>query len=138
MASRTMNGISTELLDEEAERKLWREYRSATDRGAAHRDLVEKYLPLVIHVVERLSIRVRQQIEKEELLSVGVVGLHHAIRGFSTDRGVSFSSYARKRIKGSILDELRRQDHLTRSQRKEYRTICRKIREYAEAMGIHR
>jgi RNA polymerase sigma factor for flagellar operon FliA len=120
---------------ESAERRLWEDYRRNSDKGAAHRALVEHYIPLVVKIVERLSIRVRQQIEKQELLSVGVLGLHHAIRGFSKDRGVSFASYAQKRIKGSILDELRRQDHLSRSQRKEYRDICAKIRIFTEENG---
>ncbi len=126
---------SMQDVDPQVENRLWDAYRRGPDKDEAYRQLVEFYLPLVVHTVERLSIRVRQQIEKEELLSVGVVGLHHAIRGYSKDRGVSFANYARKRIKGSVLDELRRQDHLSRSQRKEYRELCAKIRIYTEEHG---
>ena len=119
----------------EEEERLWQQYRR-TGAEAAYRNLVEFYLPLVAQVTERLSIRIRQEIEREELLSVGVVGLHHAVQRYRREdaRG-GFQAFARKRIRGSILDELRRRDHLSRGQRRAYRRICTLIREFVEGEG---
>ena len=117
-------------------KKLWHHYKKGPDKDAAYTRLVEVYLPLVVRIVERLSIRVRQKMEKDELVSAGVLGLHQALRAYSFDRGVEFEIYARKRVRGSILDELRRQDHLSRGQRQEYRKICETIRKITETNGV--
>ena len=98
------------------EKELWKKYNKKHTHDV-HEQLVSLYLPLVFKQVERLSIRVRENIEKNELIGAGVVGLHNALTKYSPDKNASFPTFASFRIKGALLDELRKQDHLTRNQR---------------------
>jgi len=109
------------------EATLWQQYRRQPSAEQPRATLVEFYLPLVAHVVERLNMSIRSRVEKTELLSIGVLGLHDAISSFAKDKGIPFAAFARKRIYGAIMDELRKQDHLTRDQRRNYRKICAAI-----------
>jgi RNA polymerase sigma factor FliA len=79
--------------------------------------LVERHLPLVRSFVERMKRKVPQTIEAEELHSVGVTGLVVAARNYRAAQAGSFAAYAATRIRGAILDELRRQDWMSRSGR---------------------
>lgn len=118
----------------DSETSIWNVYIASRDRDI-HEKLVEMYLPLVIKQAARMSIRVRQHVEKEELIGAGVMGLHNAISNFKPGQGVQFSTFASLRIKGSIIDELRKQDHLTRNQRKKYKDICQTISELTNELG---
>jgi len=111
----------------EKEEKLWEQYWTIPDNSTLHVQLVELYLPLVVKAANKMSYSVRQKVPLEELLSSGVIGLHYAISNYSKEKGVLFSTFAFKRIRGAILDELRSQDHLTRTQRNCYREICAAI-----------
>ncbi len=116
------------------ETSLWKAYMSSKDRSL-HEKLVEMYLPLVYKEVSRLSIRVRQKMEKDELVSAGVIGLHNAVIKFDPGKGFQFSTFATMRIKGAIVDELRKQDHLTRHQRSHYKKICEVIQHLTNTLG---
>ncbi len=126
--------IPKKPIAEDDETRLWKTYWRATrtERSRVHGELVELYLPLVARAVERMSIRVRDKVQKEELLSAGVLGLHDAVSNFTCTKGGSFRAFARKRIHGAIIDELRNQDHLTRCQRQNYREICATIKTLSE------
>jgi len=80
--------------------------------------LVMNYLPLVKYVVDRLPVTSLPQISREDLISSGVIGLLKAIESFDPLRGVKFKTYAIPRIRGAIMDELRRLDWIPRSLRK--------------------
>lgn len=120
--------------NKDSENSIWKTYIATRDRDI-HEKLVEMYLPLVIKQAARMSIRVRQHVEKEELIGAGVMGLHNAISNFKPGQGVKFSTFANLRIKGSIIDELRKQDHLTRNQRQKYKEICQTIAELTNQYG---
>ena len=79
--------------------------------------LVLDYLPLVNYVLGRLGINVPNHIDREDLFSSGVIGLINASRQYDPNRGASFKTYAYTNVKGAILDELRRQDFVPRTQR---------------------
>lgn len=79
--------------------------------------LVLDYLPLVNYVLGRLAINLPQHIDREDLFSAGVIGLMHAARQYDANRGASFKTYAYTTVRGAILDELRRQDFIPRTQR---------------------
>jgi RNA polymerase sigma factor for flagellar operon FliA len=79
--------------------------------------LVLDYLPLVNYVLGRLAINLPQHIDREDLFSAGVIGLMHAARQFDPNRGATFKTYAYTAVRGAILDELRRQDFIPRTQR---------------------
>jgi len=119
----------------EEESRLWSEFKADPSSDSARVRLVELYLPLVAKVSNTMPAQVRQKVPFEELVSSGVLGLHDAISSFSADRNASFSTYAFKRIKGAILDDLRSQDHLTRTQRGSYKELCAAISELTQALS---
>ena len=89
-----------------------------------HREeLVIKYAPLVKYISERMAIRLPMNITKEELNSAGILGLFDALDKFDSEMGIKFETYAEHRIRGAILDELRKMDWLPRSIRDDIRRI---------------
>lgn len=79
--------------------------------------LIVKYAPLVKHIVERFVMRLPSHVNKEDLLSVGTIGLISAIERFDETRNVRFETFAGFRIRGAILDEMRAHDTFSRSSR---------------------
>jgi len=86
-------------------------------------ELVIKYAPLVKFIAERMAVRFPPNISKEELISAGIVGLIDALDKFNSAMGIKFQTYAEHRIKGAILDELRKMDWIPRSIRKDIHRI---------------
>jgi len=86
-------------------------------------DLIHKYTPLVKYIAERMAIRLPPNISKEELTSAGIVGLFDALDKFDSEMGIKFKTYAEHRIRGAILDELRKMDWIPRSVRKDIHMI---------------
>jgi len=112
-------------------------------------ELILKYAPLVKQIAERMALRLPPNISKEELIGPGVLGLFDAIDKFDSKRGIKFRTYANLRIKGAILDELRKMDWISRSVRRNINRIEDAIRtlelklgrepkddEIAEEMGL--
>lgn len=99
---------------------------SAFSHGDARaRDLLlQENLSLVHHVARQLSRALAAQADVEELVSCGTLGLIDALDAFDPKRGLAFSTFAVPRIRGAILDELRRQDHVPRSVRRKTRQIA--------------
>ena len=80
-------------------------------------ELVRQYAPRVKRVAYRLINRVPASVELEDLVSVGTIGLIHAIENFDASKGTRFEAYAEFRIKGAMLDELRSYDFMSRAAR---------------------
>ncbi|RMH04340.1 MAG: sigma-70 family RNA polymerase sigma factor [Planctomycetota bacterium] len=80
-------------------------------------DRIAEWEDLVWFVVNRIRPRLPVSVSDEELHSAGMVGLMVAARSYDPSRGAEFKTYAYHRIRGAILDELRRIDFLPRSQR---------------------
>ena len=95
---------------------LWRQYRNDGDLDA-RRELLSRYLGLVHHAAREVAPRVRDAVSLEELVSSGSLGLLQAMEGFDHDRGLAFSTFAMRRIRGAILDDLRARDPLSRADR---------------------
>ena len=93
--------------------EVWAEYKTAPTE-ALRNQLVEKYLPLVRYVAERLATTLPSFVEVDDLASMGIFGLLDAIERFNPALGVKFKTYAMNRIRGSILDELRSLDWVPR------------------------
>ncbi|MGG7176561.1 FliA/WhiG family RNA polymerase sigma factor [Clostridium paraputrificum] len=70
--------------------------------------IVEKFIPLVKYIASRVSLGKNKYMEYEDLVSYGMIGLMDAISKYDSSKGMKFSSYASIRIKGSIIDEIRR------------------------------
>ena len=80
----------------------------------ARNQTVEQYLPLVKAIALDISSSTTANVEYDDLVSVGVFGLIDAARSFDVDRNVKFSTYCKRRIRGSMLDELRNLDWVPR------------------------
>ncbi|MEA3357901.1 MAG: FliA/WhiG family RNA polymerase sigma factor [Thermodesulfobacteriota bacterium] len=91
--------------------------------------LILKYAPLVKYIVDRMALKLPSNISKEELSSAGAIGLLDAIDKFKPEMGPKFETYAEHRIKGAILDELRKMDWVSRSIRKDIQRIENAISE---------
>ncbi|NNV04997.1 FliA/WhiG family RNA polymerase sigma factor [Geobacillus sp. C56-T2] len=111
------------------ERKYWDDWVNRRDRHAAE-ELVVRYMPLVSYHVQRLAATLPSSVPKEELVSLGLVGLYDALEKFDPSRDLKFDTYASFRIRGAILDGLRKQDWLPRS----VRDKAKKIEEAAERL----
>ncbi len=92
---------------------------------AAQLELVEDHVDLVEVLVGRMRRRTPPNVDVDGLRSAGQVGLLEAARGFDPDRGVPFGGYARRRIWGALLDELRSQDWVPRRVRDAARSVDR-------------
>ena len=79
--------------------------------------LIERYKPLIQFIAKKISVRLPANIEVDDLVSSGVIGLMDAIEKYDPSRDNKFKTYAEFRIRGSILDELRAQDWVPRSVR---------------------
>lgn len=81
---------------------------------------ITEYLPLVRYWARHYAHRRHQVLDVEDLIVVGMIGLMDAMARFKPDRHTLFKSYAEFRIRGEIVDELRRQDWMTRTERRKY------------------
>ncbi len=77
--------------------------------------LIKEYAPLIKFVAQKIAMRLPSNIELDDLISAGVIGLMDAIDKYDPTRDNKFKTYAEFRIRGAILDELRAQDWVPRS-----------------------
>jgi RNA polymerase sigma factor FliA len=110
-------------------------YRHVIPGSASEEQLVQHHLPLVRTVVGRLALNLPAHVDTEDLHSAGLVGLLNAVRDFNPNGGSSLEAYARVRIRGAILDELRRLDWVPRSVHRKARQVQTVIRELEQANG---
>lgn len=100
--------------------------RDATSRPNAvanKGDLVAGHVGLVHHVARQLANRLSTEADLDELVSAGSLGLLQAAESFDSSRGLSFSTFAVPRIRGAMLDELRRMDSMPRNVRRRTRAV---------------
>jgi RNA polymerase sigma factor for flagellar operon FliA len=113
---------------------LWQAHQEVADPAARDRLLAEN-LGLVHHVARQLSRNLAADADFDELVSAGSIGLMNAVDSFDASRGLAFSTYAAPRIRGAILDELRRQDHVPRSVRRKTRDLAAAREALTRALG---
>lgn len=87
--------------------------------------MVEKYLPLVRAIAADVSASTSSNVDYDDLVSAGVFGLMDSVRSFDRSRGIRFSSYCKRRIRGAMLDELRHLDWVPRWTRQKYNAMNR-------------
>jgi len=99
--------------------------------------MIMRHMPLVAFVVSRMSTDNQKTLglDREDAIAYGVEGLIQAVDAFDADRGTSFASFAVRRIRGSILDAIRKMDPLPRSVRKNTREVESVSQELAAALG---
>ncbi len=113
---------------------LWLRYR-ATGDPAARSQLLDRYLGLVHHVARQVAARVSDMVEVDDLVSAGTLGLVQALEAFDLSRGLAFSTYAMRRIRGAILDELRSRDWVPRSVRAKGRQMAGAVSQLESQLG---
>lgn len=113
----------------------WRTYQGANSGDLDQKDLIERYLPLVRNVVDRIKLNLPSHIDADDLYSVGVTGLIAAVRKYDPEQGSTFPAYASMRIRGAILDELRRMDWCPRRARARARKMKEAINILEQRLG---
>jgi len=98
------------------EQKFWEKWATERDEEAGN-ILIKKYLPLVSYHVQRISISLPKSVSRDELHSFGLMGLYDALEKFDSKRDLKFDTYASFRVRGGIIDGLRKEDWLPRSSR---------------------
>lgn len=107
---------------ESEEQIYWDKWVKNRDAHAAD-VLVRKYLPLVSYHVQRISVSLPKTVIKDDLKSLGLFGLYDALEKFDPSRDLKFDTYASFRIRGAILDGLRKEDWLPRGTREKAKKI---------------
>ncbi|BAB06150.1 FliA/WhiG family RNA polymerase sigma factor [Halalkalibacterium halodurans] len=112
-----MSSVSTMADD-----KIWTEWLTERSQEACDA-LIRQYLPLVHYHVQRISVGLPRSVSKDDLISHGMLGLLDALEKFNPDRDLKFDTYASFRVRGAILDGLRKEDWLPRSMREKIKKI---------------
>jgi RNA polymerase sigma factor for flagellar operon FliA len=110
-------------------KKAWRSYSQSHYGAELENDLVKEYLPMVKGIVGRMAMSLPAHIHQDDLLSPAMVGLLGAIRNYDPKHRASFEGYAKLRIRGAILDELRRLDWVPRTIHEKAKKVERAILE---------
>ncbi len=97
--------------------------------------MVARHTPLVRKIAYGLGRQVPDTMEFDDLLQAGMIGLLEAIRGFESERGVAFATYAGVRIHGAMMDEIRRVQWAPRSVFQKARLVDRAVRELQNETG---
>lgn len=121
-------------MDEAGRRRLWEEY--GKDRTHELREkLILEYAPLVKLVAGRLSMYLGYNVEYDDLVSYGIFGLIDAIDKYDSMKEVKFETYASLRIRGAILDQIRKMDWIPRTIRQKQKKIDAVIRQIEAENG---
>ncbi len=97
--------------------------------------LILEYAPLIKFIAQKIAVRLPSNIELDDLISSGVIGLMDAIEKYDPTRDNKFKTYAEFRIRGAILDELRAQDWVPRSVRDKAKMLDRATLELEASLG---
>ena len=98
--------------------------------------LILDHVPLLRHIAGRLALDLPSNFDRDDLVGYGMLGLIAAADSFEVGRGLKFSTYAFPKIRGAILDELRRQDFLPRGRREKVREVDRAFAKLVQANGV--
>lgn len=93
------------------EQQYWEKWINSRDTEAGDM-LVKKYMPLVSYHVQRISVGLPRNVSREDIKSLGLMGLLDALQKFDPTRDLKFDTYASFRVRGAILDGLRKEDWL--------------------------
>ncbi|MCA8980205.1 MAG: FliA/WhiG family RNA polymerase sigma factor [Planctomycetes bacterium] len=127
----------------------WTDQRVLGAGGTDRDRLILEHIPLLKHIAGRMSFDMPGGIDRDDVYGFGMLGLIAAADSWDASRGLKFSTYAYTKIRGAILDELRRSDFLPRGRREKVRELDKTVtrleqengvvpapEEIAEAMGI--
>lgn len=113
---------------------LWEKYAKTKDKEIK-KALIEKYIDLVKIVSGRMYNYYGSKIEYEDLLGYGVLGLIDSIEKYDIKKNIKFETYAQIRIKGAIIDSIRKLDWIPRSLRKKSKDVQNAINQLENKLG---
>ncbi len=114
--------------------KIWAEYLGSRDSRLREK-IVHYYQPLVMYVARGFKLKGARAIEFDDLVSAGNIGLLEAIDRFNPERNVKFETYATLRIRGSIIDLLRKNDRASKLTRKKIKSVVHVIGKLQNKLG---
>ncbi|QXZ09028.1 RNA polymerase sigma factor FliA [Comamonas sp. Y33R10-2] len=107
-----------------------------TAKGQLDRDaLIRQHVPLVRRIALHMIAKLPPNVELDDLIQVGMIGLAEALSRFESEQGVQFDTFASQRIRGAMLDELREGDWMSRSSRKSQKDIEQALRRLEQRLG---
>lgn len=121
-------------MDDAGKVKLWDDY-AKTKSPEIREKIILEYAPLVKLVAGRLSMYLGYNVEYDDLVSYGIFGLIDAIDKYDNMKAVKFETYASLRIRGAILDQIRKMDWIPRTIRQKQKKIDTAIKEIEASMG---
>jgi len=110
------------------------QYR-AVQRASDSGDCITQHADLVRRIAHHLAARLPASVEIDDLVQAGMIGLIEASRSYDAEQGASFETYASIRIRGSMIDEIRRGDWVPRSVHRRARDAAAAIRKIEQATG---
>lgn len=121
-----MNGLAAYEENKKAE---------AVVEAATDTEIVDKHAPLVKRIAYHLVSRLPPSVLPDDLIQAGMIGLLEAARKYDATQGASFETYAGIRIRGAMLDEIRRSDWAPRSVHKKARVVAEAVRQIENETG---
>ena len=114
--------------------ELWEEY-SKTKSKEVKNILILEYAPLVKYIAGRVSVNIGYRVDTDDLISYGIFGLMDAIDKFDYTKGNKFETYASLRVKGSIIDAIRKLDWVPRDLRQKNKQLEAAYSELESELG---
>ncbi|HEX2853433.1 MAG TPA: FliA/WhiG family RNA polymerase sigma factor [Opitutaceae bacterium] len=115
--------------------EAFRAYQGATPATFDENEIIERYLSVVRTVVDRIKLYLPPHVDEDDLYSVGITGLIAAVKKYTPERSASFGGYATTRVRGAILDELRRLDWCPRGVRSRARKLKEAVNTVEQKLG---
>jgi RNA polymerase sigma factor FliA len=97
--------------------------------------MLKQYSPLVRRLAHQMIAKLPANVELDDLVQVGMIGLNDAMQRFDVGQGVQFETFATQRIRGAMLDELRGTDWMSRGGRRQQREIETAVHKLEQRMG---
>lgn len=95
----------------------------AYDAKSSSEEMITEYLPLVKQIVDQMNVKNKHEFDRDDLISIGVLGLIDAINRYDYEKNTPFSYYAKWRIRGTIIDELRKNGKVSRDRIKKLKIL---------------
>lgn len=118
------------------EQELWNSWINDRDPHAGNL-LIKKYQPLVSYHVQRIGSGLPKNVSRDDLTSLGMMGLFDALNKFDINRDLKFDTYASFRVRGAIIDGLRKEDWLPRSAREKAKKMEAMIEQLEQKLMRH-
>jgi len=122
------------LCEVDKDYEIWHKYKETRDRKTRD-ELILKYAPYVKYIAGRIAMGLPPNVDVEDLYGYGIFGLIDAIDKFEPQRKIQFKTYAQTRVRGAILDELRKLDWTPRSVRQKARQLEKAFVQLENSLG---